>query len=162
MKPQDFFNNNNGKYLDYDGYFGPQCMDLYHYYVRDVLPGYPNISAPNAAQLIGKLPSSHYTWIANTPLAIPQLGDILLWSTNHVAIFVSGNLFLFTSFDQNYPANSPSHFQNHNYFGGLKGWYRPKQLQLTDDQKEQKIKEILNSPGTSSDHLQSIEKIIHG
>ena len=131
MTITDFFNKYNYKPIDWDHALGYQCMDLYHQYVNDVLPGYPHPAAKGAAWLIGALPASHYTWYANTITAVPKQGDILLWNTSagggygHVAIYNTGNVLSFTSFDQNWPVGSYAHFQSHNYFGGLQGWYRP-------------------------------------
>lgn len=167
MTTDEFFSKYNYKPINYDNALGFQCMDLYHQYVSEVLPGYPHPPAKGAAWLIGALPSSHYTWYANTPTAIPQKGDILLWGTKagggfgHVAIFNNGNLFTFTSFDQNWPVGSYCHFQGHNYFGDLKGWYRPI-IKITDEQKEQKIRQILGEQISASEHISKIEKVIHG
>lgn len=167
MTAQEFFNKYNYRPIDYDNALGFQCMDLYHQYVSEVLPGYPHPSAKGAGYLIGLLPSSHYTWIANTPLAIPKTGDILLWGLKagggwgHVAIYAYGNLLNFTSFDQNWPVGSYCHYQGHNYFGDLKGWYRPKVLSLNDDQKEQQIREVLGQSISATEHIKKIEQIIH-
>lgn len=168
MTIQQFFTKYNYKPIDYDGSFGFQCMDLYHKYVSEVFPGYPNPAASGAAWLIGNMPATHYTWYANTITAVPQLGDILLWGTKagggygHVAIYSSGNVLAFTSFDQNWPVGSYCHFQGHNYFGDLKGWYRPKPIQVTLNaaQKEQKIREILGQADTATNHIVKIKQIL--
>lgn len=170
MTTQDFFNKYNYRPINYDNALGFQCMDLYHQYVAEVLPGYPHPSAKGAGYLIGRLPSSHYQWISNTPLAVPKEGDILLWGLKagggfgHVAIYKSGNLFNFTSFDQNWPVGSYCHFQGHNYFGDLKGWYRPiiQSPTNSDDEKINRIKPIFDQPGTGTEKINRIEQIIHG
>ncbi len=166
MTPQEFFNKNNYKPINWDNALGFQCMDLYHQYVNDVLAGYPHPPAKGAAWLIGLLPSSHYTWINNGLLDVPQLGDILLWGTKagggygHVAIYSSGNVLNFTSFDQNYPLGSYAHYQGHNYFGDLKGWYRPKPITNWDD-KRNKMLNALNAGGTSENRTKEADKIFH-
>ena len=33
----DFFNKYNGKYVDTDGMYGAQCMDLYNKYQEEVM-----------------------------------------------------------------------------------------------------------------------------
>lgn len=180
MTLQDFINNHNNKPLNYDNAYGNQCMDLYHFYVQEVLPGFPHPALPGAAWLWNNYDRNFYDRIDNTITAVPRPGDILIWGTKagggfgHVAVYVSGNVLSFTSFDQNWPSQGyydsnrnfigtgVCHLQNHNYFGGLLGWLRPKQQNLTDDQKESKIREILGKQETSTQHIQSIEKIIHG
>lgn len=166
MTAQEFFAKYNWKPINYDNALGFQCMDLYHQYVKEVLPGYAHPSAKGAAWLIGALPADQYQWIANGPLDIPQTGDILLWGTGagggygHVAIYSSGNLFNFTSFDQNWPTGSYCHYQGHNYFGDLRGWYRPI-AKLTPEEKEKKIRSVLGEQISAQAHIDKIEKIIH-
>jgi hypothetical protein len=37
MKFQEFVDKNNGKYIDYDGNYGCQCVDLLRQYLVDVV-----------------------------------------------------------------------------------------------------------------------------
>ena len=153
MKIDEFFSAYNYKPIDYDGAYGFQCMDLYHKYVSLVLPGYPHPSQPGAAWIWDTYDPKYYDRIVNTPLAIPQKGDILIWGKSagggygHVAVYSSGNLFNFVSFDQNWPNGSYCHFQGHNYFGGLLGWIRPKQPSTgtTDRQTLQQIRIVVDT-----------------
>ena len=170
MTPQQFFSKYNYKPINYDNALGFQCMDLYHQYVSEVLPGYPHPPAKGAAWLIGALPSTHYEWIANTPLAVPKEGDILLWGTKagggygHVAIYSHGNLFSFTSFDQNWPVGSYCHFQGHNYFGDLKGWYRPKaqNIPLTEQEKNNRVRQILGQQISIEEQNRQAKDVLNG
>jgi hypothetical protein len=168
-KVNAFFLKYNYKPLDYDNSYGYQCMDLYHYYVTEVLPGFPHPPQPGAAWLWNNYDSQYYERIENTITAVPKLGDILIWGTKagggfgHVAIYKEGNVFSFTSFDQNWPAGSYCHFQGHNYFGGLLGWIRPKQQNVpsTDEQKEKQIRDELARQDTSTNHINKIKAIVN-
>ncbi len=133
----DFINKWNGKGIDFDGYYGDQCMDLMHQYIVEVL-GYTDgriLAAPTAKDvylnfnnMFGK---EYFTKIDNTPTGVPQKGDIVFWNASpgntagHVAIFKDGDVNAFNSFDQNYPTGSKCHIQNHNYNYVL-GWLRGK------------------------------------
>lgn len=181
MSIQDFFNTYDKKGINFDGSFGNQCVDLYRQYVKDVL-GLPQSPPVKGASWIRTTyDKSLYDWFDNTITAVPQLGDILIWDQRagggfgHVAIYKSGNVFAFTSFDQNYPSQGyydkfgnfigtgVCHFQGHNYFGGLVGWLRAKKnAPLTNEQKEQKIRQELGVQTSSTNHINNIEKIIHG
>ena len=131
MTVKGFFDKWNGKGIDYDGWYGFQCMDLYHQYDKECI-GSKNYPAPAAKDVWNKYDSNFYTRIPNTPTNIPQEGDVIIWGTaigpyGHIAVFYAGDVINFTSFDQNFPINSKCHFQVHSYKGVL-GWLRPKQL----------------------------------
>jgi hypothetical protein len=140
MKPQEFFDKYNNKKIDYDGRYGNQCVDSFNQYLVEVL----GISNPiqmfpvmSAYQIwdYGKN-NPHFTRIENTPTGVPQQGDIIIWANDknfpdgHVAIFQSGDVNSFVSFDQNYPMGSLCHFETHNYSNPkVIGWLRPKKLE---------------------------------
>ena len=131
MTVEQFFNKYKGIGIDYDNWYGFQCMDLYHQYDKECI-GSKNYPAPAAKDVWNKYDSNFYTRIANTPTNIPQEGDVIIWGTligpyGHIAVFYAGDVINFTSFDQNFPINSKCHFQVHSYKGVL-GWLRPKQL----------------------------------
>lgn len=154
MTASDFFTKWNGKSIDFDGYYGYQCMDLYQQYNKDVV-GAPSVPAAYA-RLVWEsnlYPKDFYTKIVNTPDAIPQKGDVIIWSNaingagGHIAVCYSADLYNFTSFDQNWNG-SYCHFQPHNY-NYVEGWLRPKinaPTPLTDGQKLQKVRDIVNDP----------------
>lgn len=137
MTVQEFFDKWNGKGCDFDGYYGFQCMDLYQQYTREVVGG-PHIPAPAAADVWNTYAKDYYDRIANTPTGVPQLGDVMIWKKasglpyGHIAVFKSGDVNRFTSFDQNWPPGTKSHFQDHNYTN-VQGWLRPKKP-VTGDQ----------------------------
>lgn len=123
----------NGKFVDVDNAFGPQCMDYMHQYILDRwnLPR-TVLQAKNAKTVFLSFPnikgSEHFTKIVNRPWNIPKQGDIVFFGNGadgHVCVFNEGNVFSFTSIDQNYPSNTPVHIQKHNYIGCL-GWLHKK------------------------------------
>lgn len=135
MTFQEFIEVYNGRYIDFDGYYGPQCMDLLHTYCVDVLGiSDGRVLAANSAKEIYEnfdtvYGHEQFEKIANTPEGIPQEGDIVFWGIGtygHVAVFVEGNVSAFRSFDQNFPVGSPCHIQNHTSYSGVLGWLRCK------------------------------------
>lgn len=136
MDYREFFNKYNGKKVDFDGYYGPQCVDLFNQYLKDVL-GINNpiqqFPVASAYQIWDYAKNNNkFKRIENTPTGVPQQGDIIIWKKTsslphgHVAIFDNGDVNGFTSFDQNYPLNSPCHLEKHNYLSpAVQGWLRP-------------------------------------
>ncbi len=132
MTLKEFVEKYKGRELDYDGYYGAQCMDLMHYYIDEVLIGSPSpqvLAAPSAKLAYQNFNRPDlFTKLDNTPQGVPQEGDIVFWGGGeygHVAVFLRGTVNDFTSFDQNYPTGSACHEQYHNYYNVL-GWLRYK------------------------------------
>ena len=127
MTLNDFIAKWSGKPIDFDGWYGAQCVDLMNQYCVDVL-GISNpmqaLPGATAYEIYQNANDSRFTKITNTPSGIPQSGDIIFWSTNHVAVFIQGDTSTFTSFDQNFPTGSNCHVQLHNYTG-VAGWIHP-------------------------------------
>lgn len=120
----------SGRLCDVDGFFGGQCMDLAHRYAIDCVG--KDLPAKPAAKDLWNVTIDGYDKVKNTPEAVPQKGDIIIWGTEvgaygHIAIFVEGDAMSFRSFDQNWPVGTVCHIQNHNYTGVL-GWFHPKEL----------------------------------
>ena len=133
----DFIWKYYGVGIDFDGYYGDQCMDLMHQYVYEVL-GITDrsvLTAPYAYQVFTNFDNikGHelFEKIPNTPTGIPQKGDIIFWDkgingyAGHVAILHDGDIWGLRSFDQNFPTGSRPHKQYHNYNYCL-GWLRKK------------------------------------
>jgi len=158
MTFQQFFDQYNGQGVDFDGFYGDQCVDLVQYYNRDVVGG--PVLTGNAADIWTTYPPAYYSRVANTPTGVPQLGDIVIWDGSlnggpgHIAVFEQGDANGFTSFDQNWPVGSLCHFQSHDYTKVL-GWLHPtppptdtdlaaclQQHTILVDQCNQKDKEI--------------------
>lgn len=130
MTLQAFFNKYTDRFVDFDGQFGAQCVDLYRQYCQEVLQVPQSPPVNGAADIWNNYLKGFFTQISNTPTGIPQLGDILIWSKKlngigHVAICVTADLDTFTSFDQNWPLASACHFQQHTY-KNLLGWLHKK------------------------------------
>ena len=131
MTAKQFLDANVGKYYDYDGVYGMQCVDIIKKYFVDVI----GIGAirNNAIDYWTNYPSAHFTRIANTPSFLPKRGDIMIWGKGvgvygHIAIIHDANLSTFTSLDANWPysnGTTPAKFIHHNY-GSVLGVLRPK------------------------------------
>ncbi len=106
-----------------------QCVDLVNAYIRDVLK-LPIIKWTNAKDFPSKA-GSNYEWIKNTPLGVPKRGDIMVWNGNvgngngHIAVYLSGNVMKFTSFDQNWSVKEKCKIESH-YYRNVSGWLRPR------------------------------------
>lgn len=137
MTFEEFLIKYNGAYVDFDGYYGAQCMDLMHQYIYDVL-GLTDkriLAAPTAKDVFLGTPFGleYFDKIPNTPTGVPKEGDIIFFGTGvgpagHVCIFISGDANKFQSFDVNWPVGSPAHVQDHTY-GYCLGWLSPKGIQ---------------------------------
>lgn len=124
----------NGKYIDWDGVYGYQCVDLMRFYQRDVL-GVVSQSIPaagTAKQIFNNFPAGgnkHFIKILNSPTNSPQKGDIVFWGTylfvtgwaGHVGVCSEAGLYSLITFDQNYPTGSSCRFVKHSY-KGVMGW----------------------------------------
>ena len=135
LTPDQFFGKYDGKGIDYDNYYGFQCMDLYRQFVKECL-GFPQ-SPPveGAVKVWDTYLPEYFNRILNTVEAIPIKGDVIIWSTGvgpygHIAVCKDGTQTEFTSFDQNWPVGSLCHFQKHNYNNVL-GWLRVKTIEDT-------------------------------
>lgn len=131
MTLQQFRDKYIGKKVDFDGFYGGQCVDLYRQYVKDVL-GYPQSpGVGGAAEIWDSASPEYYDFIKNTPTGVPQPGDIVIWNRRagggfgHVAIFLRGDINRFTSLDQNWPTLDKVTETEHNYTNVI-GWLRPK------------------------------------
>ena len=134
MTTDNFFTKWNNKGIDFDGYYGFQCVDLYRQYVKEVLGFAQSPSVVGAKDIWGSYLKDKFDRYFNDPVAIPQKGDIVIWDKNaggglgHIGIFSHGDILSFTSFDQNWPIGSVCHFQPHNYTN-VQGWLRAKAVQ---------------------------------
>lgn len=133
MSPQAFIANNNGQQVDLDGFpsWQPyQCYDLANKW--SILRGYSRFGGLYASDIYGQQPGN-YTWIPNSPSAVPQAGDVVVWNRNygngagHVAVANGvGNTSYFESFDQNW--NVPRSVIVRHSYDGVIGWGRPKNI----------------------------------
>ncbi len=135
MNLDEFVKKYNGKKVDFDGHYQSQCMDLYRFYVSEVLelPQSPGVSG--AYQVFDTASTKDYDKIRNTPSGVPKKGDIIIWQKSyggygHIAIVVDANVNGILSFDQNHTGRlDPCQLVNHNYNLVL-GWLHPKGGQM--------------------------------
>jgi hypothetical protein len=168
MDFKSFRDKYTSKETDYDGKYGSQCVDLYRLYCAEVLkiPQSPGVSG--AADIWTTYLTQYFQAITNTPDAIPEYGDIIIWNRRlgngygHVAIYIRGDANSFVSFDTNWPEGSLAHEQTHNY-KSVQGWLRYKtmsdtiQVNLNDWQRARKsmdlVKGIHDYLGLEGDHI---------
>lgn len=122
----NFFLKYNGKYIDHDGVFGPQCTDTIKQYFKEVLKREP-IKGNAIDYYLKDIPG--FEKIANKWISWPQPGDIIVWGSGvgvngHIAVCNWSRSFDFGGFEQNWPIGSPCHYQEHTYKNVL-GWLRP-------------------------------------
>ena len=90
MTYQEFKNKYNGKYIDFDGYYGPQCWDLAQYYFTEVL-NLPSSILSGCGQVKNMLVRPKIdvlrAYFNEVPVNQMIKGDVCIWSTNHIAIF---------------------------------------------------------------------------
>lgn len=137
MTHNQYINKYNGKYIDYDGSFGSQCVDLMRSYVKEVVGLNPYIAIPTrgyAKDIFKRFVNNHhYTKVYNSPTNVPKQGDIIFWGTypfvtgiaGHVGIVESANVNNFVVFNQNYPTNTPCQMRKFSY-KGIMGWLTKK------------------------------------
>lgn len=126
MTFQEFLEKWNGKYCEAGGSANAQnqCVDLANQYIDEVLK-LPKILGTDAKDFPLKA-GQLYDYIKNTPEGLPVTGDLMIWSSNHISIYIDGNLRTFNSFDQNWPVGTPCHVQAHTYTASVDGWLHPK------------------------------------
>lgn len=90
MTYQEFKNKYNGKYIDFDGYYGPQCWDLAQFYFTQVL-GLPSSILSGCGQVKNMLVKPKIDVLRQyfNEVSIYEMttGDVCIWSSNHIAIF---------------------------------------------------------------------------
>ena len=133
----EFTKKYNGKKVDFDNAFGGQCVDLFRFYAKEVLGVQQALPVVGAKDFYANYKKdlnlrNSYKQILNTPEAILQEADIIIWdkwSTNpygHIAICLSGTINLFESLDQNWDGKGITQKVKHNYLNPkVLGWLRP-------------------------------------
>jgi CHAP domain len=137
MTFDEFVTKYNGKYVDYDGVYGFQCVDLMRQKVKEVDGLLPYTAIPtrgNAKDIFKNFQENqYYQKIKNGLNNIPLKGDIIFWDfypfqigwEGHVAIVSNAWLMGLISFDQHYGNPNFCRYVNHNYKGCL-GWLHRK------------------------------------
>lgn len=128
-KVDAFVARNNGKRVDFDGYYGAQCVDLFNFYNRDVVKG-SAIRVNRAYELWSKASSSY---IKVSAPSTPRKGDVAIWNASFGSSGGSGHAGIVLGvnsngtlrvFNQNY-LGSPSQLNNISK-AHLSGYLRPK------------------------------------
>lgn len=135
-KLNQFIANLNGQFVEVSSHSALyQCMDLAYLWVFCL--GFPKSTIQNqyAHQVYTnpkEITYEYFEIIPNTPSAIPEDGDLVVWkatSSNpvgHIAIALGGGTTRkFMCFEQNSPLGTPAHISERTYTGVL-GWLRPK------------------------------------
>lgn len=143
MTTQEFIEKYTGKKLDWDKAYGGQCVDLFRFYIHEVMTTQQPKGVVGAADFWTGYDSDpilkdNFTKIANTPDGVPQEGDVIIWNKKagggfgHIAVFIKGNANTFTSFDQNWRALNVCEPTEHNYTN-VYGWLRPKESSMGNE-----------------------------
>lgn len=90
----NWINAHNNRYLDYDGAYGAQCVDLYAFYTTGFVGGRPN-PVGYAPEIFDNFDSSVYSRFGANSSA--RAGDVAIWNpggytpVGHVAVVVGDN-----------------------------------------------------------------------
>ena len=147
MTHNEFIKRYQGQYIDFDGAFGAQCMDLYRQYVKDVL------EVRQSPPVVGAKDVWNTHTEDFTKEKYPIQGDIVIWRATesnpygHIAVFHEGTKTLFTSFDQNYPIGSPCHLQTHTSKDVI-GFLRCAKIKDMDSKERQKYEDQIRALNT--------------
>lgn len=177
MTISDFITKYNNKYVEVvDASALNQCFDLVLQWCIEI--GIPKTIFPfgNAYQIYSNFGASqavYFDRIFNGPSASPREGDIVVWdwyynyAGGHTGVATGKGVTTgsysdwFEAFEQNDPTKSPSHLKTYSY-SHVMGWLRPKNynLPLTDAQKLQKIKDIINTSISDTDFRNKTRSIL--
>jgi len=137
MHYKDFITKYQGKKVDYDGYYGAQCVDPFRFYCRDVLGIAQPKGVTGAKDFWTNYPTdpnlyNNFDRIANTPDFVPQPGDVWIWTAKygkygHVAIesYGEASTSTFECLSQNDPIGSQCALKTYKYTN-VYGVLRPK------------------------------------
>jgi len=128
MTLDDFVKKWDGKQCEVAGSVGAenQCVDLANAYIRDVLK-LPIIEWTHAKDF-WTVAGNQYDKIKNTPSAVPEKGDVIIWYNSpygHIAICLEADKNKFKSFDQNWSLKQRCKIEGH-YYNNVVGWLHPK------------------------------------
>lgn len=173
MKFDDFLFENNNKYVEIVDPDSPfQCFDLVVAWCDELL--IPRVLGFYYAYQIftdfsNNVQGLYFDRIVNTPDAIPQKGDIVVWdktyngTAGHTGIAAGkGDLDTFECFEQNDPTGSNSHLKVYKYNSVL-GWLRPKVLQVSDTTMDRRAYwfDLINSVTFKLPHEQVSDQMVN-
>lgn len=100
-----FVGKHNGRYVDYDKAYGPQCVDLIKQWQAE---NKQPVQRGNARDWAGARPG--YRWVPNGPFNKPNPGDIVVFTGGggygHIGICMSADKINLTCFEQCYPKST--------------------------------------------------------
>ncbi len=126
--------------IDYDKYYGWQCVDVIRQFVKEVYKINPYKAIPSTGWarniFLNFKTNQYFRKILNTSYGIPSKGDLIFFDKyrflygkeGHTDIVQTADLYSVLSFSQNYPTGSPcrlvKHGTNRIYHGyrGCLGW----------------------------------------
>jgi hypothetical protein len=80
----NWLNSQVGRYLDFDGQYGSQCVDFFNFYYQYLTGRNPysdGYGVPGAKDL-WNVPTSRFTKIPDSATLVPQSGDILIYGSS--------------------------------------------------------------------------------
>lgn len=97
MTYKEFKKKYNGKYTDFDGYYGYQCWDLAQRYFTEVL-GLPSSILSGCGLVSNMLKGEKYKLMLKyfDVVTTPKQGDVAIWEYGHIAIFDSNTKMYFS------------------------------------------------------------------
>ena len=97
MTYKEFYKKYNGKYTDYDGYYGFQCWDLGQRYFTEVLK-LPASVLSGCGLVSNMLKGEKYKLMLKyfDVVKTPQQGDVAIWEYGHIAIFDHNKNYFFS------------------------------------------------------------------
>jgi len=94
---KEFVKRYNGKYTDWDGYYGAQCWDLGQRYFTEVL-GIPSSVLSGSGLVSNMLKGEKYKLMLKyfDVVTTPKQGDVAIWEYGHIAIFDHAKNYYFS------------------------------------------------------------------
>ena len=132
----EFVNRNCGKKVDFDGYYGAQCVDLFRQYCKDVLEVPYTGAVEGAKDLVERywsLPVERKHFVLCKDAASAKSGDVVVWGATdknrygHVAIAVAEDENVLLVFEQDGFKQDGAKLawrSKNNVIGVLKKWSR--------------------------------------
>ncbi len=152
------------KHVDFDGRYSGQCVDLFRFYIREVMTTQQPKGVAGAADFWTNYDTDpnlnqHFTKISNSPTGVPKQGDVVIWSKRygpwgHIALVDSADVNGLTCLSQNDPTGQPTILKKYTY-SNIYGWLQPKESMSTIS-IEQKVFEELVGKASKYDEFNRI------
>jgi hypothetical protein len=120
-----------GRAVDFDGYYGPQCVDLVNTWAARGLAA-PTFVGSTAARLVPGKPG-YWAWQDNLAENFPPAGAVVIWTADlrvavgpdgHAAVALLADPHHLVTLDQNWRAQPEATVVVHSY-AGVHGWWVP-------------------------------------